>query len=186
MEKKQQKALAIAGAGIAAAAALGVTGATLANAASETGTTPSAVAPSSPRTPSSSGATAAPGEGQGGGMRDSGGTLTADAASKAVAAAAAEVDGGTVHGVRALSDGTYRVDVSTSDGTRVHVLLDKAFAVTSVEEGGAGKGGGRGMPDAGGSADAPSGGTLPGGGSTGSTDPGDASGTSTSTTSPPT
>ena len=185
MEKKQQRTFAIAGAGIVAAAALGITGATLANAASETGTTSSAVASGSAQAPGSDGTAAAPGQGQGGGMRDAGGTLSADAASKAVAAATAEVDGGTVHGVSALSDGTYRVDVSQSDGTRVRVLLDQAFAVTSVEEGGVGRGG-RGMPDGDGDDDAPSGGTLPGGGSTGSTDPGDANGTGTSTTSVPT
>ena len=39
-------------------------------------------------------------------MRDAGGTLSADAASKAVAAAQEEVDGGTVNGVRALSTGS--------------------------------------------------------------------------------
>ena len=116
MEKKQRKTLGIAAAGIVAAAALGITGATLANAASETGTTSSAVASGSTDSPGSSGTTAASGQGQGGGVRDVGGTLTADAASKAVAAATAEVDGGTVHSVRALSDGTYRVDVSKGDG----------------------------------------------------------------------
>ena len=136
------------------------------------------------------GAAGQAGPGQGG-MRDAGGTLTADAANKAVAAATAEVDGGTVSGVRALSDGTYVVDGTKADGTRVHVLLDKTFAVTSTEEGGVGRGGGRGMPDADGDADgdadAPSGGTLPGGGAgSGSTDPGDANGTSTSTSLPAT
>ena len=112
-------------------------------------------------------------------MRDVGGTLTADAASKAVAAATAEVDGGTVHSVRALSDGTYRVDVSNERRDGSSVLLDKAFAVTAVEEVTGRGGGGRGMPDGDGGGDAPSGGTLPGGGSTGSTDPSDANGTST-------
>ena len=176
MEKKQQRTFAIAGAGIVAAAALGITGATLASAASETATTSSAVASGSTETPGGSGTATDPGPG--GGMRG-GGTLSADAASKAVAAAAAEVDGGTVNGVSALSDGTYRVAVSTSDGARVSVLLDKAFAVTSVEEAGMGRGGGRGMPEGDGDGDAPSGGTLPGGGSNGSTDPSDANGTST-------
>ena len=104
-------------------------------------------------------------------MRDAGGTLTADAASKAVTAALAEVDGGTVSSVRATSTGTYTVDVTKSDDTHVHVLLDAKFAVSSVEEGGMGGRGGK--PDG----DAPASGT-------GSSDPKDANGTSaTSTTS---
>lgn len=179
----KQKTLALAGAGIAAAAALGITGATLANAAGETATAPSSVGGYG-RLPGGGEAGGTGTEpGRGGGMRDAGGTLTADAASRAVAAAAAELDGGTVHGVRALSEGGFVVDGTKADGTHVHVLLDRAFAVTSTEEGGPGKGGGRGMPDADG--DAAEGGTLPGGGS-GSTDPDDANGTSTGATSLPT
>ena len=137
MEKKQ-KTLALAGAGIAAAAALGLTGATLAGAAETTTATATAAAGASQ-------GDEAP-EGRGGGMRDAGGTLSADAASKAVAAAQEEVDGGTVNGVRALSTGSYVVHVTKSDGTHVHVLLDASFAVTSVEEGGMGRGG-RDKPD---------------------------------------
>ena len=76
-------------------------------------------------------------------MRDAGGTLTADAASKAGHAATGEVDGGTVHGVRALSDGTYRGRRLEERRHQVHVLLDATFAVTSVEEGGMGRGSGR-------------------------------------------
>ncbi len=70
----------------------------------------------------------------------------ADAASKAVTAAQGEVDGGTVNGVRALSTGSFVVHVTKSDGTHVHVVLDATFAVTSVEEGGMGRGG-RDKPD---------------------------------------
>ena len=141
MEKKQ-KTLALAGAGIAAAAALGLTGATLAGAAETTTATATAAAGASQ-------GDAAP-EGRGGGMRDAGGTLSADAASKAVAAAQDELDGGTVNGVRALSTGSYVVHVTKSEGTHVHVLLDPSFAVTSVEEGGMGRGG-RDKPDSTGS-----------------------------------
>jgi hypothetical protein len=132
MEKKQ-RSLALAGAGITAAAALGLTGATLAGAA-ETTTTMATVG-------SGQGGEAAKAPGRGGGMRDAGGTLSADAASKAVAAAQGEVDGGTVNGVRALSSGSFVVHVTKSDGTHVHVVLDATFAVTSVEEGGMGRGG---------------------------------------------
>lgn len=149
---RMQKTIAVGGAGIAAAAALGLAGASLANASGTTAVT----------THDGSGSTGAGSDGKAG-MR-AGGTLTADAASKAVAAAAAEVDGGTVNGVRALSDGTYVVDVTKSDDTRVHVLLDKAFAVTSVEERGpggpGGMRGGHGGHGPGGTA--PEGGTTPG------------------------
>ena len=107
-----------------------------------------------------------------------GGTLTADAASKAVAAATAEVDGGTVHSVRALSDGTYRVDVSTATAPGPACCSTRPSPSPRSRRP-ARRGGGRGMPDGDGDADAPSGGTLPGGGSTGSTDPSDANGTST-------
>ena len=133
MEKKQ-RSLALAGAGIAAAAALGLTGATLAGAAETTTTAPATA------TESSKGGEAAETPGRGGGMRDAGGSLSADAASKAVAAAQGEVDG-TVNGVRALSTGSFVVHVTKSDGTHVHVVLDATFAVTSVEEGGMGRGG---------------------------------------------
>ena len=132
MEKKK-RSLALAGAGIAAAAALGLTGATLAGAA-ETTTTAATAEPSQ-------GGEAAETQGRGGGMRDAGGTLSADAASKAVTAAQGEVDGGTVNGVRALSTGSFVVHVTKSDGTHVHVVLDATFAVTSIEEGGMGRGG---------------------------------------------
>ena len=84
-----------------------------------------------------------PGGGRGG-PRDDGGTLTADAAAKAITAAQAKVSGGTASSVRATSTGTYVVDVRKSDGTEVHVLLDAKFAVTSVEEGGLGGPGGPG------------------------------------------
>lgn len=196
MEKK--KSLTLVGVGVLAAAALGVTGATLANAADEpaASTTSSTAAPS---TGSGSGSTTSPKggtsggtlpgggvqgqDGQGpdgdggphggpGGMFDDGGKLTADAAGKAIAAAEAKVSGGTASSVRATSSGTYVVDVLKSDGTEVHVLLDAKFAVTSVETGGMG---GRGGPGG-----APGG--APGTGSSGSTNPSDANGTSSSST----
>jgi hypothetical protein len=190
---KTRKTMALAGIGVAAAMALGVGGATLANAVSEgpastaTPTTGSAGPSQGPTQGSTSGSSGTlpgggvPGRsGQGGapdgmpggrpgGPRDDGGKLTADAAAKAVTAAQAKVSGGTASSVRATSTGTYVVDVLKSDGTEVHVLLDATFAVTSVEEGGTG---GRGGP----------GGAPPAGTSTGSSDSSDANGTSSSTT----
>ena len=132
----RRKTLALTGAGLAAALGIGLTSAQLASADD---------ANSTPR-PS---ATAAPNDGTtspGGADRhgrlgrppmDEGGRLTADAASRTVAAALAEVDGGTVVGVRALSDGTYGVMVRRDD-TRVLVRLDADFQVTDTLEGGPG------------------------------------------------
>ena len=157
--QKNQRSLALAGAGIAAAAALGLSGATLAG-ASQTTTTTATAEPSQ-------GADAAENRGRGGGMRDAGGTLSADAASEAVAAAQEEVDDGTVNGVRALATGSFVVHVTRSDGTHVHVVLDATFAVTSVEEGGMGRG----------ARDKP----APEGGDSGSTEP-SATGTSAPST----
>ncbi len=159
METK--KTIALAGAGVAAAVALGIGGATLASAAGETSATPAAstATPSPGSSGGSSGGTlpgggvqgqngqgtapdGMPGGGGRGGPRDDGGTLTSDAAAKAITAAQAKVSGGTASSVRATSTGTYVVDVLKSDGTEVHVLLDAKFAVTSVEEGGMGRRGG--------------------------------------------
>lgn len=192
MEKKQ-KTFALAGVGIVTAAALGVAGATLASAADEPSTSTTA-STSAPSQGSTGGSTTAPGGGsssgtlpgggvQGesgqdgapdgmpgggrGGLRDDGGKLTADAASKAITAAQVKVSGGTASSVRATSTGTYVVDVLKSDGTEVHVLLDATFAVTSVEEGGPG---GKGGPPSGTGTGA------------GSSNPSDANGTSSSTT----
>jgi len=145
MEKKQ-KTIAVAGAGIAAAAALGIAGANLANAADTTVVGVSGYDQGASETIREG--TGTPPEG-GKQMRDGGGTLTEDAASKAVAAASAEVSDGTVSSVRATSDGGYVVDVTKADDTHVHVLLDSDFAVTSVEERGmrgSGGPGGRGKP----------------------------------------
>ena len=72
--------------------------------------------------------------------------LTGDDATKAKAAAEAEVSGGTVIRVETDSDGVYEAHVRKSDGTEVEVKMDKDFTVTSVEEftGGGRHGGGHG------------------------------------------
>ncbi len=164
MEKKQ-KTIAVAGAGIAAAAALGIAGANLANAAD---TTVVGVPGYDQAATGNNGEGTGTPAGGGKQMRDGGGTLTEDAASKSVAAASAEVSDGTVSSVRATSDGGYVVDVTKTDDTHVHVLLDSDFAVTSVEEGG--------MRGSGG----PSGRERPGG--TDSSTPSDANGSSATAT----
>ena len=143
--QKKQKTLALAGAGLAAAAALGVTGATMAGASQADSATVMAGSGSGSSESDTGSTDSNRPVGPEQGMRDAGGKLTADAASKAIAAAADEVDGGTVSGVRALSDGTYVVGVTKSDETHVHVLVNASFAVTSVEERGMGRG--PGAPD---------------------------------------
>ncbi|MBD3783664.1 MAG: hypothetical protein IE926_12060 [Micrococcales bacterium] len=165
---RQTRTLAIGGVGIAAAVALGLTGATIAGAAGTPSTTPSATASAGPDSGGSSGTM--PG-GARGGMMDAGGTLTADAASKAVAAAQQAVSGGTVTGVRAMSDGTYEVTV-VKDSSRVDVLLSSSFAVTGTEDHSGGPDG-DGPPDRSGSG---------AGSGTGSTSPSDANGTTTTST----
>jgi uncharacterized membrane protein YkoI len=54
-------------------------------------------------------------------------------ADRAVAAALAEVGGGTANGVEQDSDGTWEVEVTTGDGRAVDIDLDAGFAVVSVE-----------------------------------------------------
>jgi uncharacterized membrane protein YkoI len=78
--------------------------------------------------------------------------LTGAAAEDAIAAALEAVPGGTVLRVETDSDGggVYEAHVRRADGTEVVVLLDKEFAVLSVEEftgrGGHGPRGGKGGP----------------------------------------
>ncbi|MBR7744076.1 hypothetical protein KC207_12325 [Phycicoccus sp. BSK3Z-2] len=166
--------LAVGGAGLAAAVALGLTGAGIA-AADDSTSTPSPSATASPE----GGTTDGDGERPDRPMMDEGGPLTADAASRAIAAAEAEVDGGTATAVRARSDGTYDVMLTTDDG-HVHVALDADFAVTGTHEGGGpvGRGPGRGGPGMG---HGPGADRDRDEGSTDSGDPSDANGTSDDT-----
>ncbi len=71
--------------------------------------------------------------------------LTGDKATKATAAAEAEVPGGTVLRVETDAQGTYEAHVRKSDGTEVVVAMDSSFTVTGVEEfqGRGGRGGHR-------------------------------------------
>jgi hypothetical protein len=59
--------------------------------------------------------------------------LTGDTASKVRAAALAEYPGATVLRVETDSDGVYEAHLTTSDGRRVTVEVDKAFKVTGEE-----------------------------------------------------
>jgi hypothetical protein len=59
--------------------------------------------------------------------------LTGDTASKVRAAALAKYPGATVLRVETDSDGVYEAHLTTTDGQRVTVEVDKAFNVTSEE-----------------------------------------------------
>jgi uncharacterized membrane protein YkoI len=73
--------------------------------------------------------------------------LTGDNATKATAAAKAEVPDGTVLRVETDADGTYEAHVRKADGTEVEVKMNEKFEVTAVEEFTGGRGGGhRGGP----------------------------------------
>ena len=61
--------------------------------------------------------------------------LTGDTASKVRAAALARYPGATVLRVETDSDGVYEAHLSTSDGRRVTVEVDKSFKVTGEESG---------------------------------------------------
>lgn len=119
-----EKIIGIGAAGLVAMG-LGVTGATLASADDS----PSSSSSSSTQSPDSSATTKdrkAP--------VDDGRELTADAASKAIAAAEAKESGAKAKGVHLGRDGGYEVKMLRSDGTMVEVVLDDGFTVTDVEE----------------------------------------------------
>ena len=61
--------------------------------------------------------------------------LTGDAATKVRAAALAKYPGATVLRVETDSDGVYEAHLTTADGKRVTVEVDKAFKVTGEESG---------------------------------------------------
>ncbi len=65
---------------------------------------------------------------------DKGVAITDEEKAKAEAAALAEVPGATVHHVHKKSDGTYVVEIRTTDGKKQIVKLDASFAVTGVDD----------------------------------------------------
>ena len=70
--------------------------------------------------------------------------LTGDTADKVRAAALEEYPNATVLRIETDSDGVYEAHLTTADGERVTVEVDKSFAVTGEEQGGHGGHGGRG------------------------------------------
>ena len=61
--------------------------------------------------------------------------LTGDTATKVRAAALAKYPGATILRVETESDGVYEAHLTTTDGKRVTVEVDKAFKVTGEESG---------------------------------------------------
>lgn len=64
--------------------------------------------------------------------------LSGDTASKVRAAALAKYPGATIQRVETDSDGVYEAHLTTSDGKRVTVEMDKSFTVTGEESAPAG------------------------------------------------
>ena len=87
------------------------------------------------------------------------GTPVTGATLAKVKAAATAKYPGTVERAFKLSDGSYEVHVFKKDGSEVHVLVSKTFAVTGVQAGG---------PPSGAAGQAPPTGQAPSGSSTGS------------------
>ena len=74
--------------------------------------------------------------------------LTGSKADKVRAAALAKYPGATVIRIETDSDGVYEAHLTTAAGQPVTVEVDKSFAVTGVEQGGAGGHGGPGQQSA--------------------------------------
>lgn len=130
------KALGIGVAGVAALG-LGVAGATMSSA--QDSTTPSASSSTASSTDQAKGDRKPP--------ADDGRTLTADAASKAIAAAQAKEPDAKVKGVHLDRGGKgYEVQMVRTDGTMIEVVLDSSLTVTSVDTRGPGGHDGRGGP----------------------------------------
>lgn len=138
-----KKSILASGAAVLAAAGLAVTAANVASADSSTG--------------SSATSTTAPS----GGQQDANGTangntdpskpmrsdeqlLTGDTATKVTAAAKAKEPTATIERVETDSDGVYEAHMVRADGTHIIVQIDASYAVTNVQEMGAGGPGGPG------------------------------------------
>ncbi|HET7399357.1 MAG TPA: hypothetical protein VFJ94_12635 [Intrasporangium sp.] len=154
-----QRTIITSGAAILAAAGLALGGAALANADQSSGTAPAAT----------QGAYGPAGDANGvqngntdpsKPMRSDEKLLTGDTAAKVTAAAKAKEPGATIERVETDSDGVYEAHMVRADGTHIIVQVDASYAVTAVQQGGAGGGARHGGP-------APSSGSTEGGSSTG-------------------
>jgi predicted nucleic acid-binding Zn-ribbon protein len=145
------KRMALAGAGILAAAGIAIGAASLANAAGST-----EIAGYSGQPGAGYGApNGAPGGGGSSGGESRGGApngntdpskpmrsdeqlLTGDTAAKVNAAAKAKEPNATIERVETDSDGVYEAHMVRADGTHIIVQVDASFAVTNVQEMGQG------------------------------------------------
>jgi hypothetical protein len=151
------KRVAIAGAGLLAAAGLAIGAASLANAESPSGLASDPgqpgyghVAPDGKGAPNGNTDPSKP-------MRSDEQLLTGDTAAKVTAAAKAKEPDATIERVETDSDGVYEAHMVRADGTHIIVQVDANFTVTNVLEGGQGRGPGGGAGD-GRAPDAPEGG----------------------------
>ena len=153
-----KKTIALAGAGIVAASALALGGAALAS-ADETGTTTNGYAQQGQQgtQPGGRGGAANGNTDPSKPMRSDETLLTGDTAARVTAAARAKEPGATIERVETDSDGVYEAHMVRADGTHITVQVDASFAVTGVQEGGAGGGGGGRMGGDGDGPQAPSG-----------------------------
>lgn len=138
----KNKTIALAGAGIVAAAALALGGAALASADESPGAVGTATSGGYGQLGELPGG-AMPGNGNGNGntdpskpMRSDEKLLTGDIAAKVTAAAKAKEPTATIQRVETDSEGVYEAHMVRADGTHVTVKVDASFAVTAVQEGG--------------------------------------------------
>jgi hypothetical protein len=137
---KTTSKLILGGAGIAAAAGIALTSASLASATPESATAAGY-----------SQGYGAPSQGGGNGnsntdpskpMRSDKTLLTGDVAAKVTAAAKAKEPTATIQRVETDSDGVYEAHMVRTDGTQIIVQIDKSYTVTNVQtmgQGGAGR-----------------------------------------------
>ena len=132
-------------ASLAVGAGIAITGASLASAdatsPTSTGAAYGQVAPGQGEAPQGNGNTdpSKP-------MRSDETLLTGDVAAKVTAAAKAKEPTATIERVETDSDGVYEAHMVRTDGTHIIVQIDKSYAVTNVQVGGAGGPGGGGTP----------------------------------------
>ena len=132
-----------AAAGLAAAAGIALTGASLASA--DTSTPAASTSAYSSSGPAAGEAPVAP-NGNTDPSKPVGSDetlLTGDVAARVTAAAKAKEPTATIERVETDSDGVYEAHMVRTDGTHIIVQVDKTYAVTAVQEGGAGGGPGR-------------------------------------------
>jgi hypothetical protein len=152
------KRMALAGAGLVAAAGIAIGAASLASASGSSGPTTGFAADASYGFIGGEGGPGTPGTARGGGygngntdpskpMRTDEQLLTGDVAARVTAAAKAKEPTATIERVETDSDGVYEAHMVRTDGTHIIVQVDKSYAVTNVQvmgRGGPGRPGGSG------------------------------------------